>query len=245
MNDTVSIECEKCGRELEISIGETGSTIRCECGNVIEVGTITSPDSPSDEEEEFLSAEDVARKWYYARGKQRYGPVSLGMLKRLTDEGKVQLSDLAWTRGIREWIPISELSQIERELPPPLPKAESVEERRETPEQSDNPGKVPEKGLQKGTDEPGAQKLDEGAEQHLTLGFRLVRAVSWGVTLFGVLLLGLVHLLLLGAFPDLGPATRSEQLKVWLAVGGFACVAIGLVCNVALRVSQMEKSLTK
>ena len=41
--------------------------------------------------------------WFYARGGQRFGPVSFQNLKELAASGGIQRGDLTWTEGMTEW----------------------------------------------------------------------------------------------------------------------------------------------
>jgi len=54
---------------------------------------------------------DVA-EWFYARGSQQMGPVTLEALRLLAVEGKLTPADLVWKNGTPDWKPAGE----EREL---------------------------------------------------------------------------------------------------------------------------------
>jgi HEAT repeat protein len=79
-------------------------------------------------------ASEVPDAWYYGDGEQRHGPVSMNELRELASSGKIQPTDLVWSRGMAEWTAASEVkglfsSQARPSLPssppdsPPLDKA--------------------------------------------------------------------------------------------------------------------------
>jgi hypothetical protein len=113
MADVIVVKCGKCGAEFEAPSLKAGAQAPCQCGNLVDV-----PQTPEEPEVPPLSPEEVARKWYYARDGERYGPVALGMLKKLVAGGKLGPHDLAWTKGMRGWKAIGEMDQIHRDLPP-------------------------------------------------------------------------------------------------------------------------------
>ena len=78
----------------------------------------------------------MATDWYYSRGGQQHGPVSVSELKQLAASGKLLPSDLVWKDGMDEWAPASKVKGLfsEKQLtparhpappPPPPPTAPS------------------------------------------------------------------------------------------------------------------------
>lgn len=45
----------------------------------------------------------MAQNWYYARGNDQFGPVTIDQLKSLIGTGQVQMADLVWTEGMAQW----------------------------------------------------------------------------------------------------------------------------------------------
>ncbi|HEX8522655.1 MAG TPA: RDD family protein [Tepidisphaeraceae bacterium] len=45
--------------------------------------------------------------WYYAKGQERVGPVTLEELRARVARGEVQPMDLVWTDGMADWMPAS------------------------------------------------------------------------------------------------------------------------------------------
>lgn len=45
----------------------------------------------------------MAQNWYYARGNDQFGPVTIEQLKGLIGTGQVQMADLVWTEGMGQW----------------------------------------------------------------------------------------------------------------------------------------------
>lgn len=62
-------------------------------------------------------------QWYYADiGQQRQGPLPTGALRRLHQEGAVDIDTVVWCEGMPQWKPlhsVAELSRAEPEPPPP------------------------------------------------------------------------------------------------------------------------------
>jgi outer membrane biosynthesis protein TonB len=48
-------------------------------------------------------------KWFYARGEERFGPVTSQKLKALAAAGKLQPADLIWKEDMADWSPASQL----------------------------------------------------------------------------------------------------------------------------------------
>ncbi|MCX5661168.1 MAG: DUF4339 domain-containing protein, partial [Planctomycetota bacterium] len=68
----------------------------------------------------------MASEWFYAKGDQKSGPVTLEQLQSLASSGQLQPSDLVWKDGMNEWTPasgVSELSssKVATASPPQLP----------------------------------------------------------------------------------------------------------------------------
>lgn len=65
--------------------------------------------------------------WFYAKNGAQQGPLSTDELKSRIAMGEVGPKDLAWSEGMPDWMPISEISQLkieapvrEAEVPPPV-----------------------------------------------------------------------------------------------------------------------------
>ena len=54
----------------------------------------------------------MARKWYYARGGERYGPVPAAEIKKLIEDGKVRPDDFVWAKGMATWQRAAEVPQF-------------------------------------------------------------------------------------------------------------------------------------
>jgi len=102
-DEKIRVRCEACGRQFRVSTDMAGKRARCPCGQVVSV-----PRPPSSDE--------LARKWYYAREGQRYGPVPLSRLTALLQGGKVALTDYVWTKGMPNWRPAQEVEQFKDAL---------------------------------------------------------------------------------------------------------------------------------
>jgi GYF domain 2 len=61
------------------------------------------------------------RRWFYVREGRRHGPVEMKDLVDLVLRGEVPEDGLVWNSGLPEWVPVREVEEIRRELPPPLP----------------------------------------------------------------------------------------------------------------------------
>ena len=110
MADKIRVKCDGCGRQFRVSPDLAGKNARCSCGHVFKV-----PHQPAGEE--------IARKWYYARKGERYGPVPQSELGRLLAGGEIKPSDYVWTRGMPSWQPAEtvewahQLQTLNEELP--------------------------------------------------------------------------------------------------------------------------------
>ena len=93
------IQCPSCGKRFHVSDDLKGKRARCPCGNIM---TVVDPPS----------GEEVARKWYYARDGERYGPLAAGELTKLLESGRVGAADFVWTRGMGTWKAASDVKQF-------------------------------------------------------------------------------------------------------------------------------------
>ena len=98
MPDAIVVKCDACGKQFKASADLAGKMARCPCGQVISV-----PEA---------SGEDLARKWYYAKDGQRFGPVPQSEIKRLVDGGELTKEDYAWTQGMAEWLPSGQVEEL-------------------------------------------------------------------------------------------------------------------------------------
>jgi hypothetical protein len=76
---------------------------------------------------------EMAKRWYYVTGGQRYGPVSDVELKQLADSGQIAPTDLVWKPGMAEWVRANRIKGLfapstansppshPPAVPPPLP----------------------------------------------------------------------------------------------------------------------------
>lgn len=51
-------------------------------------------------------------EWYYGKEAQQFGPIDEATLRARIAAGEVSGSDLVWTEGMVEWIPLSKVSQF-------------------------------------------------------------------------------------------------------------------------------------
>lgn len=64
------------------------------------------------------------KEWYYAKERQRNGPVSLDEIQRLLAGGSLLETDLVWREGMTDWLPaagVPELKPAAPAMPPPPP----------------------------------------------------------------------------------------------------------------------------
>lgn len=54
----------------------------------------------------------MATEWYYSKGEQRFGPVSVTELRQLSSSGDIELSDLVWKEGMSDWVPASKVKGL-------------------------------------------------------------------------------------------------------------------------------------
>ena len=45
----------------------------------------------------------MPKRWYYAKGNQKYGPITAENLKQLADSGQLSPNDLVWREGMPQW----------------------------------------------------------------------------------------------------------------------------------------------
>ena len=120
MANKISLKCDACGKQLSVGADKAGKKVRCPCGQVVAVP-------------KKASGEELARKWYYARQGERYGPVPQAELERLLAGGEVAADDYVWTRGMAAWKPANEVEQFAGVIAPPeAPPAEDVQAEPET-----------------------------------------------------------------------------------------------------------------
>lgn len=70
----------------------------------------------------------MAAEWYYAKNKQKVGPVTFEQLKELVRSVQLARTDMVWQQGMAKW---TEASQVEglfessppKTVPPPIPPA--------------------------------------------------------------------------------------------------------------------------
>lgn len=55
-----------------------------------------------------MDAEDISRKWYYARGGQKYGPLPAARILEMLGSGELTGETLVWTRGMDGWDALEE-----------------------------------------------------------------------------------------------------------------------------------------
>jgi len=61
-------------------------------------------------------------RWYYARGKERIGPLSSSQLRRLARAGDLSRTDMGLREGRRKWVPAADVKGLFPPAePPPLP----------------------------------------------------------------------------------------------------------------------------
>src|SRR4051812_44006326 len=66
----------------------------------------------------------MAQSWYYARGNQQFGPVTIEQLLGLLSTGQVQHADLVWTEGMAQWSPAQSVPELaSKPAPPPMASA--------------------------------------------------------------------------------------------------------------------------
>ncbi len=59
-----------------------------------------------------LTVKPMPDLWYYGRNEQRYGPVPKEELKGLVSSGNLDATDLVWSPGMADWLPVSEVDGL-------------------------------------------------------------------------------------------------------------------------------------
>ena len=54
----------------------------------------------------------MSQSWYYARGNEQFGPVTLEQLQGLIGAGDVQHSDMVWMQGMSQWMPAERIAMM-------------------------------------------------------------------------------------------------------------------------------------
>ena len=54
----------------------------------------------------------MSAAWYYAKNKERFGPVSLAELRSLVAQGKLRPADLVWTDQLPAWTPAGKVREL-------------------------------------------------------------------------------------------------------------------------------------
>jgi tetratricopeptide (TPR) repeat protein len=78
----------------------------------------------------------MVAEWYYARNKQKFGPLTETQLKELVRSGELSATDMVWKQGMAKWMQVSQVeglieaspqqaagSSVPPPLPPPVPVA--------------------------------------------------------------------------------------------------------------------------
>ncbi len=141
MADRISLKCDACGKQLSVGADKAGRRVRCPCGEVVAVP-------------KKASGEELARKWYYARQGERYGPVPQAELERLLAGGEVTAEDYVWTKGMAAWKAADEVEQFAGAMAPP---EEDVQAEPETPGAPVDDDAPPQEAPPKGQPEPDKQ----------------------------------------------------------------------------------------
>src|SRR6185312_13426904 len=77
----------------------------------------------------------MSAEWFYAKGKQKVGPVTEGQLKGLARSGEVARTDMVWKQGMAKWIQAGQVrglfedgppQAVTGSVPPPLPASPEV-----------------------------------------------------------------------------------------------------------------------
>lgn len=70
------------------------------------------------------SANQTDTEWFYAKGRNRLGPVTENELRTMLATGRIAGSDLVWNQSLEDWLPASQLPQF-ASLVPVQPAAQS------------------------------------------------------------------------------------------------------------------------
>ena len=63
----------------------------------------------------------MSEKWYYAKEKERFGPVSFEHIKELALSGQLEGQDLVWNKTMSTWVASETIQDLFEDEPPPLP----------------------------------------------------------------------------------------------------------------------------
>lgn len=79
--------------------------------------TFGADESPSTASKSGLPAppmppRDDTPRWYYAKGTERTGPITLRELQKLVADGAVEQKDLVWHDGLSSWIPSARATEL-------------------------------------------------------------------------------------------------------------------------------------
>jgi GYF domain 2 len=67
---------------------------------------------------------ESAPRWFYVEGGRRMGPVAASELVAAIIGGDLPEDALVWRAGLGEWVKANSLEEVQRELPPPIPRGE-------------------------------------------------------------------------------------------------------------------------
>ena len=88
---TIPLTCPSCRAAIPGYVASGKSLICPECGRVL-----AAPPAPL--------RPPQAEGWYYARDRQKYGPIPLVELRRLAERGQLRPSDMVLQAGSSKWI---------------------------------------------------------------------------------------------------------------------------------------------
>jgi hypothetical protein len=182
---------------------------------------------------------DVA-DWFYARGGQQQGPVTLDGLRAMAATGQLAAGDLVWRNGTADWKPAGEVPEI-FVGGTPVPSAASVEP---APAAAFSPG-FPTEGTPtvapSGQAVYGGPSMDPGwsnnadaSEREIPIPSYLLQAIL--CTLFCFLPLGIVaiiHAAMVGSKINggdfEGARAASDKAKMWCKLSFWIGLAVGTV----------------
>lgn len=126
---TIRFSCRVCQKPLSAPDEKAGVGVVCpRCKHPLKVPS----SSPKLEQ-------PVKASWYYMLQGQQHGPVSESALKQLFSSGKLQLADLIWQQGMKEWMP----AHAVKGLFPVVTAAPSTSRRRKSAEREPQRPKEP------------------------------------------------------------------------------------------------------
>lgn len=135
----------------------------------------------------------MTAEWYYAKNKQKVGPVTEAQLKELVRSGELGRDDMVWKQGMGKW---TEAAQVEGLFPAPAKQASGP-----PPLPPDMPA-------------PTKQRTSEDWWKRLLADKLLLVSACLAVSL-------LLTCLLSGALPDLLPVLSLANLGLLIAVAVF------------------------